>query len=168
MGNIGKREKIILGIMALAVLYGLFILITGMTNKKKTGISPAAKTKEIESLAADATNAAGKDTLSAAETYAIARIESEWLHDPFYEKKAYNEMLRSAKAGKVEVKVTFTYTGYMEYAGRQIAIINGNEYGAGEALDAPGYVLRSISPTKVTIGNKADKSTKIEVEIQDL
>jgi hypothetical protein len=38
----------------------------------------------------------------------------------------------------------------------------------GEALDVPGYILRSISPAKVTIENKADSKAKVEVVMQDL
>lgn len=167
MGKIGKREKIILGIMAVVVLYGLFLLISGMTGKKKGGISSSAKTSEIRSLASEAANATGKEALSELETHAVNRIESDWLHDPFFEKRAYNEILQSAKTAKTEVKVNFNYTGYMEYGGRQIAIINGNEYTAGEALDVQGYVLRSISPTRVMIENKDDRQSKIEVWIQD-
>jgi hypothetical protein len=56
----------------------------------------------------------------------------------------------------------------MEYNGRLMAIINGLEYAVGEALDVPGYILRSISPTKVTIENKADSKAKVEVVMQDL
>jgi hypothetical protein len=169
MQNIEKREKIILGVMAVAILYGLFTFITGSSLKKHVAISPEAKTNEINSLASDTTSAISKDALSVTEAYAISRIEADWLHDPFYEKKAYSEMVQTAKAApKVDAKVNFSYTGYMEYGGRQMAIINGLEYGVGEALDVPGYILRSISPVKVTIENKADSKAKIEVVMQDL
>lgn len=167
MGNIGKREKIILGIMAIFVLYGLFTLMYGMTGKKKDGISSTAKANEIRTIAADANNLMGKDALSASEIHAISRIEAEWSKDPFYERKAYNEMLQTAKTAKEEEKVNFSYTGYLEHGSRQIAIINGMEYGVGETLGPLGYVLRSITPTKVTIEDKMNSKVKFEVVIQD-
>jgi hypothetical protein len=168
--NIGKREKIILGVMAVAILYGMFTLVAGRGVKKILNISPAVKTNEIQALASDATNAISKDALSVSEAYALSRIEADWRQDPFYEKKAYSEMLQTAKADtKIAAKVvSFSYTGYMEYNGRLMAIINGLEYAVGEALDVPGYILRSISPAKVTIENKADSKAKVEVVMQDL
>ena len=168
MQNIEKREKIILGVMAVVILYALFTLIAGSSMKKKLTVSPEVKTNEIKALANDTATSVGKDALSVAEVYAIGRIEADWLHDPFYEKKAYAEMTQTTKvAVKVDTKTNFSYTGYMEYGGRLIAIINGLEYGVGEVLDIPGYILRSISPAKVTIENTADRKAKVEVPMQD-
>jgi hypothetical protein len=169
MGNIGKREKIILGVMVIVILYGLFTLIAGSTLRKRLAISPEVKTSEIKALASDITLSISKDALSVTEAYALSRIEAEWLRDPFYEKKAYSELVQTARAAiKVDAKVNFSYTGYMEYGGRLMAIINGLEYAVGEALDVPGYILRSISPAKVTIENNANGKTKLEVLMQDL
>jgi hypothetical protein len=169
MQKIEKREQIILGVMAVAILYGLFTFIAGGSLKKRFTISPEVSTNEIKAIASDTTDAVNKDALSVTEAYALSRIEADWRHDPFYEKKAYSEMVQTAKAAaKVDAAVNFSYTGYMEYGGRLMAIINGLEYGAGEALDVPGYILRSISPAKVIIENKADSRTKIEVVMQDL
>jgi hypothetical protein len=167
MQNMGKREKIILAVMAVAILYGAFTMIAGGVKKKLT-VAPDVRMNEVKALASDTSSAVSKEALSVSEAYALTRIETDWLHDPFYEKKAYSEMVQTTKAvATVAAKVTFNYTGYMDYGGRLIAIINGLEYSAGEELDTQGYILRSISPGKVTIENKADRKAKIDVLMQD-
>lgn len=169
MKKMEKREIIILGIMGVVVLFGAFSLLLGKSDKKATslsGLSPA----ELKTMTGELAVAISRDMLSPGESYAIARAEEEWLHDPFFERKSYHEMLRSKELAKVVVdtskKPTFRYTGYLEYGSRKVAIINGWEYVAGEALESKGYVLRSISPTQVTIEHIGDK-TKIEVPIDD-
>ena len=72
-----------------------------------------------------------------------------------------------AKASKnANEKITFNYTGYMEYGRKKVAIINGLEYGEGEKLETPGYVLKAIFPGKVIIENTLEKAN-IEAFIQD-
>ena len=47
-----------------------------------------------------------------------------------------------------------------------IAIINGVEYTEGEALDIKGYLLKSVSPTRVVIENSANR-TLLNVPLQE-
>ena len=169
MKKLEKREIVILGIMAVALLYGAFTLLLGKSDKKSTMTQGMSET-ELKAMTGELAVAMTRDVLSPGESYAIVRAEAEWLHDPFYERKSYGEMLRSRELAKAVVdpakKVSFHYTGYIEYGSRKVAIINGWEYVAGEALETKGYVIRTITPTKVTIEHLNDK-TKIEVPIED-
>jgi hypothetical protein len=147
-------------------------LIFGGSGKKAV-LSSSLNAFELKSLTTDVAVAMNMDALSAGQIYAIQREESEWLHDPFYEKKTYREMLKYKETAKAIAetgkKITFDYTGYLEFSDRKVAIINGIEYFSGDVLETPGYsgyILRAISPGKVVIENKADK-IKIEVPIQD-
>ncbi len=172
MRKLEKRESIVIGVMAIAVLYGAFsFLFAGPA--KKPSLPAAVKAADLQALTSDVTEAVGKNNLSVRDAYIIARAETEWLQDPFMEKRAYREMILPPEAPKASgepkpepKKVTFSFTGYMEFKGKQVAIINGAEYTSGKTLDPPGYVLRSISQEKVVIENRASR-LMIEVPIQD-
>ena len=169
MRKLEKREIVILAITALAILYGVFNFLLGK-SVQKPAVSSTLQAEEFKNLVGEITTAMSVGTLSVGEAYGISRAEAEWQHDPFYEKKTYREMLsykETAKAGKeVKEKIAFNYTGYMEYGGRKVAIINSIEYSEGEKLETPGYVLKAIFPGKVIIENALEK-TNIEAFIQD-
>ena len=63
-------------------------------------------------------------------------------------------------------KIEFVYTGYLEVGRKRMAIINGMEYREGEALDIKGFVLKSVSPTKVVIENRGIGAT-LNVPLQE-
>jgi hypothetical protein len=168
MQKMEKRQIIILGVAAIAVLYFAFNFLFP-SPAKKTTFSPAIKASEFKTFATDVSISISKEIISPGDAYAINRAETEWLRDPFYDKKTYRELLKakeSSKAVSDVKKLNFNYTGYIEYDGKAMAIINGVEYSAGEALEEPGYVLRAISPGKVIIENKADRD-RSEVLISD-
>ena len=167
MRKLDKRESIIVGIMAIALLYGGgTLLFTKPQNK--TASQSVAESAELQALTVAVAATVGNDNQSSRDAYIIARAELDWQHDPFVTSKVYREMLQQAgapKGGAALLKAVFRYTGYMEFGGKQIAIINGVEHVPGELLEKPGYVLRSITPTKVVIEDVAGRSTiKIPIE----
>ncbi len=174
MSKFSKRELAIFGVTALVVLFGAFSLLSGGSGKKAAG--PAVKkTTDLQTLSSDVATAMGKQIISARDAYVIARAETDWQRDPFFERKAYREMVsppppekEAPKAAVAEPKkaTTFHYTGYMEFGGKKIAIINGVEYTLGEALETPGYVLKSIAADKVSIENNASRA-RIEIPLQE-
>ena len=168
MAKIAKRQMIILIVTAVVVLYGIFDFFMG-SPVKTAPLSLGKQSSELKKFATDITAGIGKDTLSLQEVYAIGRAEGEWLRDPFYDRKSYKEWLKSKETAKATAdtkKITFNYSGYMEFGDKRIAIINGVEYRAGEALEVKGYVLRALSPGKAIIENKRD-GIRLEVPIQD-
>ena len=168
MQKMEKRQIIILGITAAVILYGAFNFIF-KAPAKTTTFSSVTKASEFKTFATDVSIGISKEVTSPGEAYAINRAETEWLRDPFYDKKTYRELLKAKESSNAVVdakKLTFNYTGYIEYNGKAMAIINGVEYSAGEALEESGYVLRAIFPGKVIIENKADRD-RIEVLISD-
>ena len=169
MRKLEKREIVILAVTVLAVLYGAFNFLLGKSYRTPAA-SSTLQAEEFKNLVGEITTAMNVGTLSAGEAYAISRAEADWQHDPFYEKKTYREMLsykEMSKASKeVKEKIAFNYTGYMEYGGKKVAIINAFEYSEGEKLETPGYVLKAIFPGKVIIENTLEKAN-IEAFIQD-
>ncbi len=155
MDKFGKREKIILGLMAIAILYAAFDYLT--SGKKDPKEETGQKTAELNTFVTDLTTSLGKDTSKNLGVLVFARAEKEWTQDPFLDSKAFRLWTESKAPAKIAPKVEFAYTGYLEVGGKRMAIINGVEYREGEALDVPGFVLKTVAPTRVAIEDRATK-----------
>jgi len=173
MRKLNKRQILILGVMLLAVLYGAYQFFS--TGRKGLAVvDTAKKAADLNTFIGDITIALTKDTPSPVDAYMIKRAEAEWLRDPFYEPKNDREdaiAKEAAHAQQVEEAATamkgqLNYTGYVDMDRKKIAIVNGNEYVTGDALDVEGYVLNGIYPTKIVIYNKMTRLT-IDIPLQE-
>lgn len=155
MDKFGKREKIILGLMAIAILYAAFDLLT--SKRKDPAADTGQQTAELNTFVTDLTTSLGKDATKNLGILVFSRAEKEWTQDPFLDSKAFRLWTESKAPPKAAPKVQFTYTGYLEVERKRMAIINGVEYREGEALDVPGFVLKTVAPTRVAIEERATK-----------
>ena len=160
---------IILGVMGVVILFGTYELFFAKSKKPVT-IDAGKNITELNTFISEMTLAIGKDTPSPVDAYMIKRAEAGWARDPFYERKTYKDWAvtkEPAQAGGASTQKTqFNYTGYVALDNKQIAIINGIEYGVGDALDAEGYILKEIHPAKVTIFNKESRRF-FDIPLQD-
>jgi type II secretory pathway component PulC len=111
----------------------------------------------------------GKDTSKNLRPLIFSRAEREWTRDPFLDETSYKSWVQVKVPIKEETaapKIEFTYTGYLEVDKKRIAIINGVEYTEGEALDIKGFVLKSVSPTRVVIENRGTRAL-LNVTLQE-
>lgn len=149
MKKLEKRQIIILALAALFVLYaGYEYLIAGPAAKKaKTQATEVPISAFVDALSNDFIKykAAGVDA------YIAKKAEAEWGKNPFWERNAYREFAGN-DAGSGSTRIV--YSGYVDTGGKQMAIINGWEYEAGESLEIEGYVLKSVNPTRVLITNR--------------
>lgn len=165
MDKFGKREKIILGLMAIAILYAAFDYLT--SSKKDQREDMGQKTAELNTFVSDLTANLGKDTSRNLGVLVFSRAEKEWTQDPFLDSKAMKSRDEvKAPAKDATPKIEFVYTGYLEVDRRRMAIINGEEYREGEALDIKGFVLKTVSPTRVVIENRATRKL-LNVPLQE-
>ena len=168
MDKFGKREKIILGLLAIVLLYAAFDHLT--SNKKGQGEDMGRKTSELNTFVTDLTAGLGKDLSKNLGALVFSRAEKEWTQDPFLDSKAYKlwtEVKMPAKETLAAApKIEIAYTGYLEVGQKRMAIINGVEYREGESLDIKGFVLKTVSPTRVPIENRATK-TLLNVPLQE-
>jgi len=173
MRKLNKRQILILVVMLLAVLYGAYeFFSTG--RKGQAVVDTAKKAADLNAFIGDITVSLTKDTPSPVDAYMIKRAEAAWLRDPFYEPKNNREDAierEAAHAQQVEaeakaIKDQLKYTGYVDMGRNKVAIVNGNEYVTGEALDVGGYVLNGIYPTKIVIYNKMTRLT-IDIPLQE-
>lgn len=162
MAKMGKREMIIMGVMAVVILYAAFDYLT--PKKKIPGMNTAQKTAELKTFVNDLTGGLGKDSSKNLGTLIFSRAEKDWTQDPFLDGKTYKSWTQvktaaAKEAGAAPPKVEFVYSGYLEVDRKRMAIINGMEYGEGDDLDAKGYVLKSVSPSSVVIENRGIGAT---------
>lgn len=162
MAKMGKREMIILGAMAIAVLYAAFDFLA--PKKKISGMDMTQKNAELQTFVADLTAGLGKDSSKSLGALIFSRAEKEWAQDPFLDNKSYKSWTQTKVVTAKEPdapapKIEFVYSGYLEVDRKRMAIINGMEYGEGEGLEARGYVLKSVSPSSVVIENRGIGAT---------
>ena len=175
-----KREKIIVLVMVLVVLYGVYILFFS-GPKKSVGSATAGRADELNKMITDLAVGLSKEGPTEVDKYIAAMAEGQWEKDPLFKEKvslskdgAAFQAAGGKKADRAAVAVpdfSFTYSGYLEMAGVKIAIINGMEYEIGDDIVGGPYMLRDINPSKVVIvvkgveGKEGQISVPIEEEI---
>jgi hypothetical protein len=172
MPTLSTRQYIMIGIMFLVVLYGASeLLFTG--GKSPATAGKATQKNDLTTFVNEINASMSKDTPSPLESHIIKRAEAQWLRDPFFARKSYRELALSAEpaqAAKAPTpaaqKIRFNYTGYVEIGHKKIAIVNGNEFAKGDALDMEGNVLKDISPSRITIYDKESRRT-LEIPLQE-
>lgn len=163
MPKLTTRQIIILGVTIIAVLYGGYDFFFAK-SKKAVAVNTGKKIEELNLFITEMTVALGKDTPSPVDAQIIKRAEAGWVRSPFYDRKTEKAWAAArepaqAKGTTAALKSPFSYTGYVEAGNKKIAVINGHEYGAGDALDVEGYVLKAIDPARVTIYNRETRRT---------
>ena len=160
-----NREKIIVGLAALALGYGAMELLL-----PRAKVAPVSQPQSLEGLNAFITKVADATRVGTAEASAIViqKAEAAWKQDPFLE-------IQKAKAVKPPDKPTtetarlpnLVYNGFMELGSKRLAIINGQEYEAGDQLNPGGFTIKSILPTRVMIVSSQGESAPIVLPLQE-
>lgn len=169
-----KRERVILVLMCVVIVYGAYALFFS-SPPKGTSRGAGSRSSEISKLITELSMSLTKEGPTATDNYIIERAESKWVKDPFFEKKV-TVVKEKQKAPEVEAKVeaepevevvpevTFSYSGYLQMGDRKIAIIDGMEYKIGEEIGPGGFIIRAIYPNKIVIGIKG-KEEEITVPL---
>jgi hypothetical protein len=170
MPKLKTREIIILAVTVLALLYGGYDLFLAK-GKKTVTVDATKNIAELQTFMTEMTVVLGKDTPSPVDAHMIRRSEAAWVRDPFYNRKAERAWAMAGEAAQAAgtaaaPKSLFSYTGYVEAGDRQIVVINGHEYVAGDALEVEGYVLKAVHPTRVSIYNRETRRT-MDVPLQE-
>lgn len=150
MKKLNKRQIIMLGVAALLVLFAVYELLIARPSAKKAATLAApgetaffAETFKSNLLIKEVTGV---------DAYIAQRAETEWGRNPFMEANSYREFVGKEAGGGMGAKIT--YSGYVEAGQKKMAIINGWEYEAGEALEIEGYLLKKVTPSRVLIINR--------------
>lgn len=149
MEKLNKRQMIILAVAGLVVLYAVYeLLIAGPAAKK----NKAAAVIETASFVSMLGNDLIKTNATSSDVYVAERAEAAWNKSPFWDVNAYREF--AGKGPDVKGGPKIVYSGYVDTGRKKMAIINGWEYEAGEALDVEGYILKRVTPSRVLIINR--------------
>jgi hypothetical protein len=160
-----NREKIIVGLAALALGYGAMELLL-----PRAKVAPVSQPQSLEGLNVFITKVADATRVGTAEASAIViqKAEAAWKQDPFLE-------IQKAKAVKPPDKPTtetarlpnLVYNGFIELGSKRLAIINGQEYEAGDKLSPGGFTIKSILPTRVVIVSAQGEGAPIVLPLQE-
>ncbi len=165
MKKLNTRQIIILAIAALCVLYAAYeLLIARPAAQKAKATKIENKVVEAQSLVNTLSSDLTKYKVSDVDTYIAKRAETDWNKNPFWEKSSYREFVGNEAGGVAAAKII--YSGYVETGGKKVAIINSFEYVTGESLDVEGYVLKSVTPSRVLVVNRKTGS-QLYVPIQE-
>jgi hypothetical protein len=176
MPKLEPRQIVILGIMLLAILYGAYeLLFTGRKGPAAPAPVTARSGADLTTFITDMSAVLGKDAPSQIDAQAIQRAEADWLRNPFSPPRSDPHWATAtggplaggaAVAAAGPAKASFNYTGYVDMGHKKIAIVNGNAYAAGDALDVEGYVLKGVTPSRITLFNRESGRT-LDVPLQE-
>ena len=160
------REKIVVGLMVLAILWGGYtLLFTGSDNQVRGPETSTQQLDETRAFVQTVTETVAKEASAPSNTpYLLKRAAAAWTSDPFLDRQTALTY-EAEKMAQEEVKevsaaeLGLVYSGYLIAGDKSLAVINGLEYEEGEKLDREGgYIVKTISPIQVVIGREGSTS----------
>jgi hypothetical protein len=162
-----KREKIILFIMALTVVYGFYALFLENPTPRNDKLSASSSKLDEFNKFITKVAALTKGGLSVEDTYIIDRIPVNWTKDPLLNtRKTFDFKPDEEKEDTSLEKLGISYSGFMKMGKKSLAIINGLEYETGEELPDSGHIIDQIYENKVVIVTR-DGRNKISVPLEE-
>lgn len=151
----GKREKILVGLMVVALLYAGFELVYRLveTGPEIQQQVDAAGTQELAAIAGQAMQEA---SLEERQLHVLKAASAPWVDSPFAVLPAPEEPVEEEPALEVvdrpeDRRIPLFYSGYMEMGERRLAVINGIEYRPGDELLEAGLILQHIEPDRIFV-----------------
>ena len=144
-----NREKIIVGLMVLAVVYGVYVMF--FESPKQTKTFSAGGDRQLEALNSFITKVADKTKSgpSKKQAYILKKAQADWKQDPFVQLQPKKVEEDTGPAPVLDARVR--YTGFLQMGDTRLAIISGMEYEPGDRLEPGGFIIRSISPNRVVV-----------------
>ena len=146
------REKILVGLMIVALCLGGLLLISD-GQKKGTSKATVGQPKPLAQMIARVTAQFGSQSSLEENRYTLSMAQSPWRKNLFAEGPGLlSATTATSDAAEVlPANVSLIYSGYIETPQRRVAIINGIEYVVGDQLDQSTYKVQHIAPTQVVL-----------------
>ena len=158
-----NREKVIVLVMVVVVLYGIYSFFFASSPKVASG-NPKKQLDEINKFVMDVANAL-KDDFSEQQLYVLSQAKTEWRGDPFLiTKQPQKTVVEEKNTQNVSIstpKEHFVYSGFLQMGGRRLAIINGVEYELGNEVEKGEKIVKEIDPLRVVIGPPYNNNNNI-------
>ncbi len=168
-----KREKILVVMAIVALIYGVYNFFFASVPKKnstrvvetfsgadfkkpnlqKSGFQKQGKT-DADSFVTDVITKIVALDNSKKDMYIIKKAETAWVKNPF----AKSDLPLNIKIKeKIDQVLSFenrpAYSGYIAVGRKKMAIINGMEYVVGDTIVQTDYIIKSISSIQVVAGS---------------
>jgi hypothetical protein len=146
-----KREKIILGLAILAVLYmgGRYLFSSSGTDR--TGLE--TEEDSAYGLVMEVAERIAQYNLTDMEQRVLEKAQMPWPDQPFITQQASAGTAEPSESSILPATESdnYRFTGYLEIGNKRLAIINGEEYETGDRLTESNAAVRSISPELVLL-----------------
>jgi hypothetical protein len=162
------REKIIIGLMVLAVTYGVYTVFLS-DPQEKTAFKGGGD-KELEALNSFITKVADKtkNSLSKELVYILQKAQIDWARDPLLQIQQKVSKEEDAARRPLVLDRKILYTGFLQMGDKRLAILNGTEYETGDILEPGDLIVRNIHPNHVVIGSAVVKNKKVIVPMEEI
>jgi hypothetical protein len=159
-----KREKILVGLMSLAIIYGIFVWFLSSPQQAAT----LNGDNEQKALNAFVIKVAEKTTsgLSNSQAYVLKKAAAKWQRDPLVQIEP-RPTVEKEETSQPVLATKMTYTGFLRMGDKRLAIINGMEYEIGDILEPDGFIVRSISPRRIVIAPPGAKKKTIILPMEE-
>jgi hypothetical protein len=162
------REKIIVALMVLSVIYGIYIVFFA-GPREEAAFKPGGD-KELEALNTFITKVADKtkNNLSKEQAYVLDKAQAEWKQDPLMHIKTPLTKEEEDELQPLKLESEILYTGFLEMGNKRLAILNGVEYEVGDRLEPDGLVIQKILPNHVVIGSPNKRNKKVILPMEEI
>jgi hypothetical protein len=162
-----KREKVILVIMALSIVYGGYALFIN-PNPNKAPITASSSKLDAFNEFISKVSAMTQDGLSEIDAYVIQHIPVEWTKDPLLNsRRDFDFKTDRETEDQLTQSLALSYTGFVEMGPDKLAVIDGVEYEAGESLPQTDLVVEDIDSNRVVIFVKTSKK-RVSVPLEEI
>jgi hypothetical protein len=161
------REKIIVGLMILAIIYGVYTVFFAAPRE---AVPVSRGDKELATLNTFITKVAEKTKtgMSDEQSYILQKARAEWKQDPFVQIQPKLTREEQEERQPLVLKSKILYTGFMQMGDKQLAIINGMEYEVGDRLGPAGLVVRTINPNHVVLAAPDKKNKTVTLPMEEI
>jgi len=139
-----KREKILVGLMIVALVYGGYVLFVDQGTPRGSSGRETDPEDALQAYAVATRERIGGLQLTREETRLLDMSVAAWSPSPFFD--------RLSVAQPVTGRPTdIRYTGFFSVGANRLAIINGREYRENEIVKDTDLLLESIEPERIVL-----------------
>ena len=135
------REKIILGLAATAVMCAALYYASGLSSP--TAASPKLARTDFSALITSVQASVAQGELTEREEHVLVGATSQWLRSPLREQPLVMPDIEPEESLPGPSALP-QYVGYIDIGSQPIAIIDGYDYRAGEAIQGGEFKLSRI------------------------
>ena len=160
-----NREKIIVALMVLSVIYGVYIIF--FESPKQATSFGGGGDRELEALNTFITKVADKTKsgTSKQQAYVLQKAQNIWKQDPLVQLETQKVEVDTGPESVKDTRVQ--YTGFLEMGDTRLAIISGMEYEIGDRLEPGGFVIRRILPSHVVVAPPGKKKKTMILPMEE-